>query len=113
MRITKEHIPDYCIDYSELLGRPQCRVDVDNVLLLLDKVEREKIRILELPKIIRHNGKNYELETVYFSNLYSEYNSYSIKVVIPNLKKVKIPNSAYRVAQMPPTQPPGVEVVVY
>ena len=113
MRITKEHIPDYCINYNEILGRPQCRVDVDKVLLRLDKVEREKIRILELPKIIRHNGKNYELETVYFSNLYSEYDSYAIKVVLRNLKKVKIPRSAYRAAQMPPTQPLGVEVVVY
>ena len=46
MRITKEQIPDYGIIYEELLGRPCCRVYIDKVLMLLNKVERDKIRIL-------------------------------------------------------------------
>jgi hypothetical protein len=56
---------------------------------MMSEAERENVRVLEFPKIIRHNGKSYKVDDIFFNNLMMR--GMSIKKIFPKLKKVIVP----------------------
>lgn len=88
MRVTKE-IADICYcSYTE--GTCYIKnVGASDNWDKMSEAERENVRVLEFPKIIRHNGKSYKVDDIFFNNLMMR--GMSIKKIFPKLKKVIVP----------------------
>ena len=105
MRVTKEIAEIYYHSYTEgacSINNVGARDNWD----MMSEAERENVRVLEFPKIIRHNGKSYKVDDIFFNNLMMR--GMSIKKIFPKLKKVIVPKECdlYGTAD-------GVEIVTY
>lgn len=87
MRITKEMAQ---IKYWEASN--DCHIEVIDGNM--SAKEREKVTVLEFPKVIRHNGKSWKVDRITFYNSqgYRIVGSFCIKdYYFPNLNLVRIP----------------------
>ncbi len=87
MRVTKEIAEIRYFEFNKTCY-------IGNVGKNMSEKEREKVTILEFPKVIKDDGKNWRVDTISFHNVKGviKLGSYYFQeYYFPKLEKVKIP----------------------